>query len=147
MTKLNEEYQTKEPRQSETRRKKQNSEAGENMSPEQEKLYDFFRKSSHYFQESSPLPESRKKDLGGIQEKISIDLLSHFLEYFCFEQKIPLRKLLLTVEKNILLRVLSRCNGNQKEAAKILGMNYTTLNEKIKRYGIRFQRRPIRDTI
>lgn len=115
------------------------------MSTEQEKIYDFFRKSSHYFQESSPLPEIEKKDLGGVQEKISIDLLSHFLEYFCFEQNIPLKKLLLTVEKNILMRVLLRCNGNQKEAAKILGINYTTLNEKVKRFGIKFQKRPIKE--
>jgi DNA-binding protein Fis len=47
------------------------------------------------------------------------------------------------VEKSIIVNVLSKVQGNQKEAAKVLGIKYTTLNEKLKRYRIRFQKSPI----
>jgi len=65
-----------------------------------------------------------------------------FIEYFCVRQRVPFKELIGSVEKNILLRALSQCNGNQKSAAKFLGMNYTTLNEKLKRYNIQFDKKP-----
>ncbi|MGB3862790.1 MAG: helix-turn-helix domain-containing protein [Candidatus Aminicenantaceae bacterium] len=46
------------------------------------------------------------------------------------------------MEKTVLLRALSQCNGNQKSAAKFLGMKCTTLNEKLKRYNIQFDKKP-----
>lgn len=66
-----------------------------------------------------------------------------FVEYFCFRQKIPFKELIGHVEKSILIRTLSQFNGSQKSAAKYLGIKYTTLNEKLKRYNIRIDKRPV----
>lgn len=65
-----------------------------------------------------------------------IDLLSA-------ENQMQLKKLMQEVEKGIIIRFLDRTGGNQRHAAKLLGLKYTTLNEKVKRYQIRFQKRPI----
>ena len=40
-------------------------------------------------------------------------------------------------EISLINRALSLADGNQRKAAKMLGLNPTTLNAKIKRYGIR----------
>jgi DNA-binding NtrC family response regulator len=66
-----------------------------------------------------------------------------FVEYFCFRQKVPFKELIGNVEKSILIRTLSQFNGSQKSAAKFLGIKYTTLNEKLKRYNIRFDKKPV----
>ena len=65
-----------------------------------------------------------------------------FIEYFFMSDDIPLKELIDSIEKSVILRTLSRVNGNQKEAAKILGVKYTTLNEKIKKYSIHFRKEP-----
>jgi DNA-binding NtrC family response regulator len=65
-----------------------------------------------------------------------------FIEYFCIRQRVPFKELIGRVEKSILMRALSQCRGCQKSAAKFLGIKYTTLNEKLKRYNIRLDKRP-----
>ena len=65
-----------------------------------------------------------------------------FIEYFCIRQRVPFKELIGSVEKSILIRVLSQCRGCQKSTAKFLGIKYTTLNEKLKRYNIRFDKKP-----
>jgi len=65
-----------------------------------------------------------------------------FIEYFCIRQRVPFKELIGSVEKKILIRALLQCRGNQRSAAKFLGINYTTLNEKLKRYNIRFDKKP-----
>jgi DNA-binding NtrC family response regulator len=66
-----------------------------------------------------------------------------FVEYFCFRKKVPFKELIGHVEKSILIRTLSQFNGSQKSAAKFLGIKYTTLNEKLKRYNIRIDKKPV----
>lgn len=56
---------------------------------------------------------------------------------------IPLKEMMDSVERSVILRTLHKVNGNQKKAAKILGVKYTTLNEKIKRYNILFPKKPV----
>jgi len=75
------------------------------------------------------------------EKKFRLNLLRLFIEYFCLKQRIPLKDLVNSVERTIIIRVLSNFNGNQKEAAKFLDMKRSTLNEKIKRYNIRFQKK------
>lgn len=70
------------------------------------------------------------------------EIFELFIEYFCVRQKLPFKDLIGSVEKSLILRALSQCNGNQRSAAKFLGMKYTTLNEKLKRYNIQFQKQP-----
>jgi len=65
-----------------------------------------------------------------------------FIECFSRSDGIPLKELIDGIEKYVILRTLSRVNGNQKDAAKILGVKYTTLNEKTKRYSIHFRKEP-----
>lgn len=63
-----------------------------------------------------------------------------FVEYFFNSSNVPLKKFMKIMERNIILRALDKAYGDQKKAAEILGMKYTTLNEKIKRYQIRIQK-------
>lgn len=74
----------------------------------------------------------RRKRRGKSQE----DVLMFFLDYFCVKREIPFRKLMNQVERALLVRILSELNGNQKFAAEVLGIKYTTLNEKVKRHQI-----------
>lgn len=65
------------------------------------------------------------------------------IELLSAENPLQLKKLMQEVEKGIILRVLEKTGGNQRHAAKVLGLKYTTLNEKVKRYQIRFQKKPV----
>ena len=73
----------------------------------------------------------------------SREIFDVFFDYLCREEPIYLKALIEHIERNIICKVLLRARGNQKEAARILGIKYTTLNEKIKKYGIRFQKSPL----
>ena len=76
------------------------------------------------------------------EERFRSNLFRLFVEYFCMSRTLPLRQLVGTLERSIIIRALSKFNGNQKDAAKFLGVKYTTLNEKVKKYRISFQRAP-----
>lgn len=56
------------------------------------------------------------------------------------EAPVPLKAVIGELEKKVIIDVLNEVNGNQKDAARILGMKYTTLNEKVKRYQIRVRK-------
>jgi len=90
-------------------------------------------------------------------DKLSLDFLDEkekgefvmksfklFIKYFSSTQRVPLKELMNMVERAILIRTLSQLNGNLKNAAKSLGLKYTTLHEKIKKYNIRFRKEPIK---
>ena len=62
------------------------------------------------------------------------------MEYFFLNCSIPLKEMMDSVERNVIMRTLYKVNGNQKKAAKVLGVKYTTLNEKIKRYNIHLRK-------
>ncbi len=49
--------------------------------------------------------------------------------------KVPLKEALKFSERNIIERVLSECGGNRTKAAELLGINRTTLYNKMKEYG------------
>jgi hypothetical protein len=68
------------------------------------------------------------------------DVLGLFIDYLSREKPFRLKDLMETIEKGVILKTLGTCGGNQKEAAHCLGIKYTTLNQKVKKYGIRFQR-------
>ena len=91
-------------------------------------------------------------------DKLSLDFLDErereefvmksfklFIKYFSSTQRVPLKELMNIVERAILIRTLSQLNGNLKNAAKSLGLKYTTLHEKIKKYNIRFRKELIED--
>jgi DNA-binding NtrC family response regulator len=47
-----------------------------------------------------------------------------------------LRDLLISFEKNLITAAMSAAGGNQKRAAEVLGLLPTTLQEKLKRFGL-----------
>jgi DNA-binding NtrC family response regulator len=97
------------------------------------------------WQKESPLSQRYKKAKKGLipEKKIKMDIIELFIEFICDEKPIFLKALLENIEKSIILNILFRVKGNQREAANVLGIKYTTLNEKIKRYNIRFQKKPV----
>ena len=70
------------------------------------------------------------------------EILRLFIDYYCIRHRTPLKEIMKDIEKTLLVRILTRFNGNQKEAAKFLETRSTTLNEKVKRYNIRFKKKP-----
>jgi len=77
------------------------------------------------------------------KDKLKMEIFDLFVELFCLDSPLLLKGLLDDVEKSIIIKILSKVEGNQKEAARLLGIKYTTLNEKVKRYKIRFQKSPL----
>ncbi len=87
----------------------------------------------------SPLVPAAQESVskrGGFRQ----ELMELFIDCFCRENPIYLKKLMDSFERRIIVKVLEKTRGNQKEAAQILGIKYTTLNQKVKKYGIRFQK-------
>jgi len=76
------------------------------------------------------------------KDEIRKEMYKFIVEFFCKKETLPLKEFIVTLEKCIILRALSKFNGNQKDAAKFLGIKYTTLNEKIKKYKIDFRKNP-----
>jgi DNA-binding NtrC family response regulator len=71
------------------------------------------------------------------------DLGEAVLEAILLEPQPHIKAFMEDVEKRLIIAILERVSGNQKEAARILGIKYTTLNEKIKRYKISFRIHPV----
>ena len=70
----------------------------------------------------------------------SYEALSELFAEIVFKRgPINLKGFIISFEKMLIFNALSSVRGNQIEAARLLGVKYTTLNAKIKRYGIGFQ--------
>ena len=84
-------------------------------------------------------------DEGRLQERGSFkkEDVDFFVEFFCREKPVFLKDLMDQIERCVIYRVLCMTRGNQKQAAMALGIKYTTLNEKLKKYGIRLQKTPV----
>jgi hypothetical protein len=83
------------------------------------------------------ITRGRKADFRSLPGQSEFVMICRLSEYLCREHRHSLKKLLDLVEKNILLNVLHRVNGNQRDAGRILGLKSTTLNAKMKKHGIR----------
>jgi transcriptional regulator with GAF, ATPase, and Fis domain len=55
------------------------------------------------------------------------------------DDNLSLKQMMDELERMIIVKVLSKVNGHQRRAAKILGLKPTTLFEKAKRYRIRVE--------
>ncbi len=66
-----------------------------------------------------------------------------YVDAFLHDPKPRLKPFLDDIERTVILAALGWTGGNQVEASRLLGVKYTTLNEKIKRYRIWFDRQPI----
>lgn len=68
-----------------------------------------------------------------INQQDAFDVLT---EYFYLKDNTSLKDFLEEMERNIIILTLMKFNGNQKHAAKFLGIKYTTFNEKVKKHKI-----------
>ncbi len=66
-------------------------------------------------------------------------MFGSLFEEFYVKRTASLREFLANIERSLILDTLERTKGDQKKAAEILGLKYTTLHEKIKRYHIYFR--------
>ncbi|MDH4273321.1 MAG: hypothetical protein OEW18_15210 [Candidatus Aminicenantes bacterium] len=66
--------------------------------------------------------------------------LQPILEAFWKQNPRQFKPFIENIERNMIVYALASVFGNQKEAARILGLKTTTLNAKIKRYGIVFEK-------
>ncbi len=83
-----------------------------------------------------------KRIFRALEDKLKKDFFDLFLELFC-QQPGCLKEFIEDLEKSIILNTLFKVGGNQKKAASVLGIKYTTLNEKVRKYDIQFQKRPV----
>jgi DNA-binding NtrC family response regulator len=94
--------------------------------------------------------KSQKGDYNAFQEIINkreqrfkFEICDLFGVHFCGEKPFSLKSLVEELEKSVILKALQTVKGNQKEAAKLLGVKYATFHEKVKRYKIRFEKNPL----
>lgn len=78
-----------------------------------------------------------------VENKVKEEFFNFFITCFFLKKKAHLKEFIEEFEKAILIKTLSIFNGNQKIAAKFLGIKYTTLNEKVRRHNIHFHKYPI----
>jgi transcriptional regulator with GAF, ATPase, and Fis domain len=69
-----------------------------------------------------------------------VDPINLFVEDFYQRRNISLKDFLARVELRLIVFSLNKANGNQRKAAKILGIKPTTLNEKLRRFNIEFHK-------
>ncbi len=96
---------------------------------------------------SGDLYDVLRNELGSGKKsrKYRNELFDIFVEYWCTGIPMSLRSLVNEVEKSVIIKILGKVNGNQRIAAKALGIQPTTLNEKLKKYGIYFRKTPFLD--
>lgn len=83
---------------------------------------------------------SRSKIVVFDEEKFMMNVFWLFIQTFSMNKPITLKELIDRIERTIIVSVLSRVKGNQRKAAEILGVRYTTFHEKVKRHKISFQK-------
>jgi DNA-binding NtrC family response regulator len=67
--------------------------------------------------------------------------LARYIIDLCLDKGINLTTEVRRFEREIIERALELTEGNQKHAAKLLGLQTSTLNTKIKKYGLKANRR------
>jgi DNA-binding NtrC family response regulator len=87
------------------------------------------------------------RELENAVERAMVSVSGHLLDLPVFdfvrdahgrkEWSVPTDKSLAEIEREVIPAVLARTGGNIKEAASILGIDRSTLYEKIRRYGVR----------
>ena len=64
------------------------------------------------------------------------DLLKYYIREYCFQRHICLKKMIAMMEREIIYLVLEEAHGNQRKAARLLGVRPNTLHYKIQRMGL-----------
>jgi transcriptional regulator with GAF, ATPase, and Fis domain len=90
--------------------------------------------SKQAFRRPEPVGDDRPAD--SPYGTMAQELIEVYVRQICLTDHICLKKALLRLERDIILHVLARTNGNQHEAAELLGLKANTLNYKMQRLGI-----------
>ena len=72
----------------------------------------------------------------GFGERDLDNIFNSCFEYYCIQQKRPLKDAIACVEKLLILAALLKFKGNRSRAAEYLGIERNTLYIKIKKYAI-----------
>ncbi len=81
-----------------------------------------------------PLPNGKPPE--SPYSSMAQELIEVYIRQICLTDHVCLKKALIRLERDIILHVLARTNGNQHEAAEILGLKPNTLHYKMQRMGI-----------
>lgn len=80
-----------------------------------------------------------------IEKNFRNEVFKFFVEYFYLKEKVHIKEFLEDLERNIIVKTLTKFNGSQKHTAKFLGLKYTTLHEKVKKYNIHFRKQIVEE--
>lgn len=64
------------------------------------------------------------------------ELLKLYVQEYCLRRHVCLKKMINMLEREIIFLVLEEAHGNQRAAAKLLGVRPNTLHYKIQRMGL-----------
>jgi len=84
------------------------------------------------FRKVQPTPPAEGVHSSSPEEEI----LRILVQKYCLNQRICLKKLIDMMEREIIYLVLEEAHGNQRAAARILGVKPNTLHYKIHRMGL-----------
>ena len=98
------------------------------------------RQKAHEKEKENCMSSARTESDLSPRQELKKDLFWFFVKYFFEQSNIPLKQFLAKMERNIILNALCKVDGGQKKASEMLGLKYTTLNEKVKKYGIRIRK-------
>lgn len=87
-----------------------------------------------FAEKAAPLAKRKRK------KAVSEELVDELTDYICGHVTESLRPVQEAIEKKMIIRALREAGGSQKEAAKILGLRYTTLNYKVKKHKLRIRK-------
>jgi transcriptional regulator with GAF, ATPase, and Fis domain len=68
--------------------------------------------------------------------RVADELLDLYVHQYCLNHPVCLKKLLERIEREIIFHILEETNGNQQDAAQLLGVKPNTLHYKLQRMGI-----------
>ena len=90
----------------------------------------------------SPLKNSFLYKIFTNKKRFEQSVFDVFIVSSAQPEKARFKAFIEKIEKIIIIKTLQMFNGSQKDAAKFLGIKYTTLNVKVKKYNIQFQKSP-----
>jgi transcriptional regulator with GAF, ATPase, and Fis domain len=81
-------------------------------------------------------PPGPAKETESHYAKLARQLVELYVRQTCLNDRLCLKEAIERLERDIIFHVLEQTNGNQREAAEILGLKPTTLFYKLRRMGI-----------
>jgi transcriptional regulator with GAF, ATPase, and Fis domain len=81
-------------------------------------------------------PANSERGTESLSVRLAREIVELYVRQACLNDHLCLKAALERLEKDIIFHVLEQTNGNQREAAEILGLKPTTLFYKLRRMGI-----------